>query len=53
VLLLSLVVYDIYKTKKVSWATLVGLAWFFVNNTILVLSETSGWGLVIIEKMRH
>ena len=52
VLLLSLLVYDLFKMKKPSWATLNGLVWFFAYNAVLIWSETSGWGMTVIELIR-
>ena len=52
-LIISLLVYDLIKMKKPSWATFIGLAWFFASNAILVWTETSGWGMAAIELLRH
>ncbi len=52
VLIIALLVYDLIKIKKPSWATVTGLIWFFVSNAILVWMEISGWGMTTIQLMR-
>ncbi len=52
-LIIFLLAYDLIKLKKPSWATLIGLAWFFISNAILVWLEISGWGMTTLELIRH
>ncbi|GAA4301217.1 hypothetical protein GCM10023163_23640 [Aestuariibaculum suncheonense] len=52
ILLLTLLIYDIYKSRKVYWATIIGLLWFFISYAILLSILSSGLGKEIIENMR-
>lgn len=51
-LLLTLSIYDLYKSGKLYRATIIGLLWFFVSNVILFSIISSGLGNEIIENMR-
>lgn len=51
-LLLMLLIYDLYKSRKPYWATVIGLLWFFVSKIILFSILSSGWGQEFIDNMR-
>lgn len=51
-LILILTIYDFYKSRKLYWATIIGILWFFVGHMILIGILSSGLGQELIESMR-